>query len=89
MTMTTSTARLAKTTVTRSADLDRQLLVAAGLEHEPIVILEPTVDGLTVRKLTAAEKIAYSAQSDEPAFAGTDAELVELFDAVPAADDAA
>lgn len=87
--MTTPTARLAKATITRCSDLDRQLLVAAGLEHEPVVMLEPTVDGLTVRKLTAAEKIAYSAQSGEAAFAGSDTELVELFDAVPVADDAA
>ncbi len=89
MSMTTGshTTRLTGPTITRTAELDRRLLWAAGLELEPVVMLEPTADGLKVRKLTASEKLAHCERTGEPAFAGSDEELTELFDAIPAADD--
>jgi hypothetical protein len=83
------TTRLTGPAITRAADLDRGLLIAAGLEFEPVVMLEPTENGLTVRKLTATEKIAHSEQTGEAAFASSDEELKALFDAIPATDDAA
>lgn len=83
------TTRLTGPVITRAADLDRGLLIAAGLEFEPVVMLEPTESGLTVRKLTATEKIRNSEQTGEAAFAGSDAELKALFDAIPAADNPA
>jgi len=89
MTMAVETTRLTGPTITRATDLDRGLLVAAGLEYEPVVMLEPTDTGLTVRKLTAAEKITHSELTGEAAFAGSDEELKELFEAIPAADDPA
>jgi hypothetical protein len=52
-------------------------------------MLEPTDGGLTVRKLTAAEKVAHTERTGEPAFLGSDAELDAYFDAIPAADDPA
>jgi hypothetical protein len=89
MSMAVETTRLTGPTITRASDLDRGLLVAAGLEYEPVVMLEPTEDGLTLRKLTATEKIKYSERNGEAAFAGSDEELKELFEAIPAADDPA
>jgi hypothetical protein len=81
--------RLQAATVTRAADLDRDLLRAAGLELEPLVMLEPTDSGLTVRKLTPAEKLAHTERTGEPAFLGSDEEFDAFLDAVPAADDPA
>jgi hypothetical protein len=52
-------------------------------------MLEPTETGLTVRKLTAPEKLAHAERTGEAAFVGSDEELNELFDAIPAADDPA
>jgi hypothetical protein len=87
--MALATTRLSCPTITRTADLDRGLLVAAGLEHERAVMLEPTEDGLTVRKLTAAEKVAELDRSGEPAFLGSEEELGAFLDAIRAADDPA
>jgi len=84
-----TTTRLAGPTVMRAADMDAKLLRAAGLELEPVVMLEPRENGLTVRKLTAAEKVAHSEATGEPAFLGSDAELDAYLDAIPAADDPA
>lgn len=89
MTMAVETTRLTAATITRATELDRGLLLAAGLEYESVLMLEPTESGLTVRKLTAAEKIAHSERTGEAAFAGSDEELKELFEAIPAADDPA
>jgi hypothetical protein len=77
-----TTARLAGPTVMRAAELDPNLLRAAGLEHEPVVMLEPTQNGLTVRKLTADEKIDHSERSGESAFLGSDEEQEEFFAAL-------
>jgi len=87
--MALETTRLSRPTITRTADLDRGLLVAAGLEHERVVMLVPTDDGLTMRKLTAAEKVAELERTGEPAFLGSEAELGEFLGAIPAADDTA
>jgi hypothetical protein len=84
-----SMTRLVGPTIVRAEDLDVGLLRAAGLELEPVVMLEPTDDGLRVRKLTAAEKVAHSQRTGEAAFAGSDEELDALFAAIPAADDPA
>jgi hypothetical protein len=84
-----TTTRLAEPTVVRTAELDADLLRAAGLELERVVMLEPTDGGLTVRKLTAAEKVAHTERTGEAAFLGSDAELDAYFDAIPAADDPA
>jgi hypothetical protein len=81
--------RLAGPTITKAADLNRGLLEAAGLEYEPVVMLESTETGLVVRKLTAAEKIAHSERTGEAPFAGSDEDLDQLFAAIPAADDPA
>jgi hypothetical protein len=87
--MAVQTTRLTGPTITRASDLDRGLLVAAGLEYEPVVMLEPTETGLTVRMLTAAQKLEHTERTGEAAFVGSDEELNELFDAIPAADDPA
>jgi hypothetical protein len=84
-----SSTRLAVPTVTPSSDLDPDLLRAAGLELEPVVMLEPTQNGLTVRKLTPVEKGEHSERTGEPAFLGSDEELFAYFEAIPAADDPA
>ncbi|MEA2313045.1 MAG: hypothetical protein QOE28_3013 [Solirubrobacteraceae bacterium] len=81
--------RLAGPTVTASAEIDPALLRAAGLEHERVVMLEPTDAGLTVRKLTPLEKREHSQRTDEPAFLGSEAELDAYLAAIPAADDPA
>ena len=78
MTMT----RLAGPTVMRAAELDASLLRAAGLELEPVVMLEPTKNGLTMRKLTVDEKIDHSERSGESAFLGSDEEQEEFFAAL-------
>lgn len=84
-----TTTRLAGPTVMRAAELDPNLLRAAGLELERVVMLEPTADGLTVRKLTAAEKVAHTEVTGEAAFLGSEEELQAYLDAIPAADDPA
>jgi hypothetical protein len=87
--MAVETTRLTSPTITRTTDLDRGLLLAAGLEYERVVMLEPTETGLTVRKLTAAEKVAHTERTGEAAFLGSEEELDAFMDAVPAADDPA
>ena len=82
MSMAVETTRLTGPTITRASDLDRGLLVAAGLEYEPVVMLEPTETGLTVRKLTADEKIDYTERSGEAAFLGSEEEQDEFFSAL-------
>jgi hypothetical protein len=80
--------RLAAPTQVPAAELDAGLLRAAGLEHERVVMLEPTADGLAVRKLTPGEKVAHTERTGEPAFLGSDAELEAYLAAIPAADEA-
>jgi hypothetical protein len=77
-----TTMRLAEPTVVRAAELDADLLRAAGLELERVVMLEPTPNGLTVRKLTADEKIDHSERTGEAAFLGSDEEQEEFFAAL-------
>ena len=45
-------------------------------------MLEPTETGLTVRKLTADEKIDYTERSGEAAFLGSEEEQDEFFAAL-------
>jgi hypothetical protein len=77
-----TTTRLAGPTVMRATDLDPNLLRAAGLELEPVVMLEPTGNGLTVRRLTADEKIDHSELTGESAFLGSDEEQEAFFAAL-------
>lgn len=80
--MASEAARLVSPTIANAADLDRALLVAAGLECEAIVMLEPTETGLTVRKLTVDEKIDHTERTGEPTFLGSDEEQDEYFAAL-------
>jgi hypothetical protein len=82
MNMAVETTRLTGPTITRATDLERGLLIAAGLEYEPVVMLEPTETGLTVRKLTVDEKIDYTERSGEAAFLGSEEEQDEFFAAL-------
>ena len=84
-----NTTRLAGPTITRTSELDQGLLRAAGLELERVVMLEPTTDGLKVRKLTAEEKVEHTERTGEAAFLGSDEELDAFLNAIPAADDPA
>ena len=77
-----TSARLAAPTVMRAADVDPGLLRAAGLELERVVMLEPTENGLTVRKLSPAEKIDHSERTGESAFLGSDEEQEAFFTAL-------
>lgn len=80
--MATEATRLDSPTITKGADLDRGLLVAAGLEYESVVMLEPTETGLTVCKLTVDEKIDHTERTGEPTFLGSDEEQDEYFAAL-------
>jgi hypothetical protein len=79
-----ASVRLAQPTVVRSADMDASLLRAAGLELERVVMLEPTDQGLMVRKLTVEEKVDHSTKTGEAAFLGSDEEQEEYFAALAA-----
>jgi hypothetical protein len=80
----TVAVRLAQATVVRAGDMDASLLRAAGLELEPVVMLEPTARGLMVRKLTVEEMIEHSAATGESVFLGSDEEQGEYFAALAA-----
>jgi hypothetical protein len=79
-----ASTRLARPTVVRTQDVDGGLLGAAGLELERFVMLEPTEQGLTLRRLTVEEKIDHSQQTGEAAFLGSDEEQEEFFAALAA-----
>lgn len=81
--------RLASATVVRAKDLDRGLLIAAGLELEPVVMLDPVQDGVVVRKLTPDEKVDHGLATEEPIFMGSDEEQEAVFAALDRRADAA
>lgn len=61
----------------------RELLERAGVEHEPVVMLERTDAGALVRKLTVAEKLDHAERTGENVFFGSDKEFDEAVLAVP------
>jgi hypothetical protein len=63
--------------VVHAARLPEELLVRAGIENEPLVMLESTDAGGLVRKLTVAEKLEYAERTGENAFFGNDQEFDE------------
>ncbi len=63
--------------------LPRELLERAGLEHEPLVIVESTERGELVRKLTPAEKNDHQERTDESVFFATEREFDEAMLAAP------
>ena len=80
--MTQTTQRLDEPTVVPATDLSRGLLVAAGLELERVVMLEPAADGVKVRKLTPDEKIDHADRTGEAVFMGSDEEQEAVFAAL-------
>lgn len=74
--------RLRAPAVVRACELDAGLLGAAGLELEPVVMLEPTEDGLRVRKLSADEKVERCLRTDEPIFMGSEEDQEAVFAAL-------
>ena len=64
--------------------LPRELLERAGLEHEPLVIVESTERGeLVGEKLTPAEKNDHQERTDESVFFATEREFDEAMLAAP------
>jgi hypothetical protein len=63
--------------------LPLELLERAGLEHEPIVIVESTARGELVRKLTPAEKNEHQERTGESVFFASEQEFDEAMLAVP------
>src|SRR5205823_2834642 len=68
--------------VIHAKQLPLELLRLAGLEHEPVVMLESVDRGALVRKLTPVEKNDYSEQTGENAFFGTEQEFDEAILAI-------
>ena len=71
------------------ARLPEELLKRAGLEHEPVAMLESADGGALVRKLTPIEKNEYPERTGESAFFATARELDEALLALPHDDRAA
>jgi hypothetical protein len=69
--------------VVDSKRLPRELLERAGLEHEPVVIVESTDRGELVRKLTPAEKNEHQERTGENVFFASEQEFDEAVLAVP------
>jgi hypothetical protein len=63
--------------------LPREVLERSGLTYEPVVIVESTVRGELVRKLTPAEKNDYQACTDENLFFASAEEFDEALLALP------
>ncbi len=63
--------------IVHAARLPEELRVRAGIESEPLVMLESTDGGGLVRKLTVAEKIEYAERTGENVFFGSDQEFDE------------
>lgn len=61
--------------VVRAARLPEEILVRAGIDMEPLVMLESTEPGGLVRKLTVAEKIEYAERTGANVFFGSDQEF--------------
>ena len=69
--------------VVHAARLPEELLKRAGLEHEPVVMLESTDGGALVRKLTPTEKNEYSERTGENVFFASEQEFDEAILALP------
>src|SRR5438445_12677973 len=69
--------------VVHAARLPKELLERAGLEHEPVVMLESTDAGALVRKLTPTEKNEYQERTGENVFFATEQEFDEAILALP------
>jgi hypothetical protein len=63
--------------------LPRELLERAGLEHEPLVIVESTARGELVRKLTPYEKNEHQERTGESVFFASEQEFDEAMLAAP------
>jgi hypothetical protein len=63
--------------VVHASRLPEELLKRAGLEHEPVVMLESAEQGALVRKLTPIEKNEYSERTGESVFFATEQEFDE------------
>ncbi len=63
--------------------LPPELRERAGLEHEPVVIVESTERGELVRKLTPAEKNDYQARTGKDVFFASEQEFDEAILALP------
>ncbi len=69
--------------VVHATRLPEELLERAGLEHEPVVMLESTDAGALVRKLTPIEKSEYQERTGESVFFATEQEFDEAVLALP------
>jgi len=69
--------------VVHAARQPAELLARAGVEHEPVVMLESTEQGALVRKLTPAEKNEYQEQTGETVFFASEQEFDEAILALP------
>jgi hypothetical protein len=63
--------------------LPRELLERAGLEHEPLVIVESTARGELVRRLTPDEKNEHQERTGESVFFASEQEFDEAMLAAP------
>jgi hypothetical protein len=63
--------------------LPRELLERAGLEHEPLVIVESTARGELVRKLTPYEKNEHQERTGKSVFFASEQEFDEAMLAAP------
>jgi len=69
--------------VVRSSRLPSELLKRAGLEHEPVVMLESTDRGELVRKLTPIEKNEHQEHTGENVFFASEQEFDEAALSLP------
>lgn len=69
--------------VVHALRLPEELLTRAGLEHEPVVMLESTDGGALVRKLTPIEKTEYAERTGENVFFASEQEFDEAMLALP------
>jgi hypothetical protein len=69
--------------VVDSRRFPRELLERAGLEHEPLVIVESTERGELVRRLTPTEKNEHQERTGESVFFASEREFDEAMLAAP------
>jgi hypothetical protein len=69
--------------VVHSVRLPEELLRRAGVEHEPVVMLETMDGGALVRKLTPAEKNEYQERTGENVFFASEQEFDEALLSLP------
>jgi hypothetical protein len=81
-------SRVLSTMVVHANRLPSELLERAGIEHEPLVMLESTERGALVRKLTPIEKNDYQERTGENVFFATKQEFDEAVLAIPYEGDA-